>query len=61
MHHHGAPTRLLDFTYSIYVATYFAAENAERDAAVWAIDGRWALRLAAHVLRGGGKCGDALE
>src|SRR5437016_3319598 len=29
MQHHGAPTRLLDFSYSIYVAAYFALENAE--------------------------------
>jgi hypothetical protein len=61
MQHHGAPTRLLDFSYSIYVATYFAAENAKGDSAVWAIDGRWALRQAAPLLRGGGKSGDALD
>ncbi len=43
MQHHGAPTRLLDFTYSIYVAAYFALESAEGDAAVWAFNGPWAL------------------
>ncbi len=43
MQHHGAPTRILDFTYSLYVAAYFALENASGDAAVWAINLRWAI------------------
>lgn len=38
MQHHGAPTRLLDFTYSFYVAAFFALEGATGDAAIWAVN-----------------------
>ena len=41
MQHYGAPTRLLDFTYSFYIAAYFALEEAEKDCAVWAINMGW--------------------
>jgi FRG domain-containing protein len=37
MQHHGAPTRLLDFSWSPYVAAFFALEKATADAAIWAI------------------------
>lgn len=37
MQHHGAPTRLLDITWSAYVAAFFALERATVDAAVWGI------------------------
>ena len=38
MQHHGAPTRLIDFTRSFYVACYFAFLDAKGDCAVWSVD-----------------------
>jgi hypothetical protein len=38
MQHHGAPTRLIDFTWSPYVAAFFALERTLGDGVIWAIN-----------------------
>lgn len=52
MQHYGAPTRLIDWTYSAYVALYFSLrgynEN-DSDHVLWAINLRW-LQKTSHDL-----------
>lgn len=55
MQHHGAPTRLTDFSYSIYVAAYFALEEADGPCAVIGIDGNWAALQSCRLLEARGK------
>ncbi|MGA8573489.1 MAG: FRG domain-containing protein [Desulfobaccales bacterium] len=54
MQHYGAPTRLLDFTHSSYIACFFALEEAEREekAAIWAIDTSWLVEKSFPRLKG---------
>lgn len=37
MQHFGTPTRLIDFSFSPYVAAFFAIHKTSKDCAVWAI------------------------
>jgi hypothetical protein len=61
MRHHGAPTCLLDWTRSPYVAAFFALDEADNEqSAIWAVNVT-ALRFAARHMVEAGNVGETLR
>lgn len=54
MQHYGAPTRLLDFSYSFWIGAHFAVDDLDpsrtRTCAIWAFDCKWWGRKAREIV-----------
>ena len=64
MQHYGAPTRLLDFTYSFFISVYMAVEKScEKSCshAIWAVRSEWIEEKGIKSLKEGGKDVSYLE
>jgi hypothetical protein len=49
MQHHGAPTRLLDWTYSAYVGAFFALDGETVNPTLWALNTTWCRETASGI------------